>query len=266
MVKYVELYGFSPTGGTRKVGETFAKALAEDVRYVDLLARDVQVLETNSDVDVIVAAVPVFAGRIPSVAREKLKTLKGNGKKAVALAVYGVRAYEDALLELVELLAECGFVVVGAGAFIAQHSMLGAVGEGRPDEKDCAELVAFAAKVEAKLAVEGSKTGVVAVDDGNVQVSVPGNHPYKEAMAVSNTPISSEGCVACGACERICPTEAIGITDGKVETELVKCIDCMACVAVCPLKVRCLKPAHQAGINERLGGLIGAYPTNEVYV
>lgn len=254
MVKNVELYCFSPTGGTRKVGETFAHALAEEVKYMDLLDRTVQQLE--AECETIVAAVPVFAGRIPSVVREKLKTLKGEGRKAVALVVYGVRAYDDALLELVELLEVCGFAVAAAGAFNAQHSMVPAVGAGRPDEKDIAEIKDFASKVAAKL-----ETGV------EVEVlKVPGNHPYKEEMTVANTPVSNEGCVACGACANICPTEAIALMDGKVETQLAKCIDCLACIAVCPVKARTLAPAHQAGINERLGGLVDVYRENEVYL
>lgn len=252
-MKNVELYCFSPTGGTRKVGEAFAKALAEEVKYIDLLDRQVEQLEAETDV--IVVAVPVFAGRIPSVAREKLKTLKGEGKKAVALAVYGVRAYEDALVETADLLTECGFDVIAAGAFNAQHSMVPAVGSGRPDEKDLAELKEFAAKTAEKLA-----SGDCSLPE------IPGNHPYKDEMVVANTPISNEGCVACGACERICPTEAISIEDGGVETELEKCIDCLACIEACPLKVRTLKPAHQAGINERLGGLVDVYRENEIFI
>lgn len=252
-MKNVELYLFSPTGGTRKVAETFAGALAEEVKIIDLLDRNVTVLKAESET--MIAAVPVFAGRIPSVAREKLKTLQGEGKKAVALAVYGIRAYDDALLELADLLKECGFTVVAAGAFNAQHSMVPAVGAGRPDEKDMAEIREFASKTAAKI------------EAGNLtSVEVPGNHPYKEEMAVTNTPVSGEACVFCGACENICPTEAIKVEEGEVKTELAKCIDCLACVAVCPTKARTLAPAHQAVLDEKLGPLVDVYRENEMFV
>ena len=253
MLKKVELYGFSPTGGTKKVGEAFAHALAEEVKYTDLIDRDVEQL--SAEEDTIVVAVPVFGGRIPSVAREKLKTLNGEGKKAIALAVYGVRAYEDALLETVELLTDCGFTVVGAGAFNAQHSMVPAVGAGRPDEQDIAEIQAFAAKVAAKL------------EAGDVEaVTVPGNHPYKDEMTVASAPVCTEDCVVCGACVDRCPTSAMSVVDGKVETQLEKCILCLACMGICPAKARKLAPAHQAGINERLGSLVDVRRENEVFV
>ena len=249
-------YYFSPTGGTEKVGRAFVQAFCGDeseVTEVNLLKRDAVL--GQDDCEVMVVAVPVFAGRVASLAAEKLKQVKAKGKKAVGLAVYGVRAYEDALVELTDILEDAGAQVVAAGAFIAQHSMLAAVGAGRPDEKDLAELKAFAEKVVAKMEA----------GDGT-PVAVPGNRPYKDGMVVANTPISNEGCVACGACEKICPTEAIAIVDGTVETELEKCMDCLACIAACPLKVRTLKPAHQAGINERLGGLADAYPENEMFL
>lgn len=249
-------YYFSPTGGTEKVGRAFVQAFCSgnsQVVDVNLLKRDA-VLDQD-ECEAIVVAVPVFAGRVASLAAEKLKQLDAKEKKAVALVVYGVRAYEDALIELADILEEAGAQVVAAGAFIAQHSMLASVGAGRPDEKDLEEIKGFAEKVAAKI-----ETGV------DTPVAVPGNRPYKDGMVVAHTPISNEGCMACSACEKICPTEAISIVDGMVETELAKCMDCLACIAACPLKVRTLKPAHQAGINERLGGLVDAYPENEMFL
>lgn len=253
MLKQVEFYYFSPTGGTKKVGETFAKAFAEEVKAVDLGTVRDETLAAGADI--IIAAVPVFGGRVPSIATKQLKKLNGAGKKAVTLAVYGVRAYEDALLELNETLTGCGFDVIASGAFIAQHSMVPSVGAGRPDEKDMAELKSFAEKVTAKL------------DAGNCsKPEVPGNHPYKDEMAVALTPICTEDCTLCGACEGICPTEAIRIEDGKVVTELEKCIDCLACVAACPAKARCLAPAHQEKLNKMLGSFAEVYRENEVFI
>ncbi|MBS3950533.1 MAG: 4Fe-4S binding protein [Peptococcaceae bacterium] len=41
-------------------------------------------------------------------------------------------------------------------------------------------------------------------------------------------------CIACGACQPECPTEAI--TEGEIYViEPEKCIDCGACAAVCPV-------------------------------
>ncbi|MCQ2736672.1 MAG: 4Fe-4S binding protein [bacterium] len=40
-------------------------------------------------------------------------------------------------------------------------------------------------------------------------------------------------CVACGACEQVCPVEAIKVSDAASVDESV-CIECGACVNECP--------------------------------
>ena len=91
MLTKIDFYYFSPTGGTKKAGEMFCDGLSQNVKALDLGKKDVEVEEPKSDL--IVAAAPVFGGRIPAIAAEKLRALNGEGKKAVTLAVYGTRAY-----------------------------------------------------------------------------------------------------------------------------------------------------------------------------
>jgi len=43
-----------------------------------------------------------------------------------------------------------------------------------------------------------------------------------------------DSCIACGACEAECPTEAISAGDIYV-IDPDKCIDCGACANVCPV-------------------------------
>lgn len=122
MLNRTELYYFSPTGGTKEVGEIFCGEISENVKLVDLGEPKSMVEEAQSEL--IVAAVPVFGGRIPAVAAKKLSELDGRGKKAVTLAVYGTRAYEDALLELNNVLEERGFQIAASAALIARHSIV----------------------------------------------------------------------------------------------------------------------------------------------
>jgi len=43
-------------------------------------------------------------------------------------------------------------------------------------------------------------------------------------------------CIACGACEADCPTNAISAGDGKYVIDKEKCIDCGACQGTCPVE------------------------------
>ena len=96
--------------------------------------------EENRREEVVVFAAPVFGGRIPKLVTDKIRKLHGNGKRAVTLAVYGTRAYEDALLELNRAVEGQGFQVAASAALIVRHSIVPEVGAGRPDEKDQEEI------------------------------------------------------------------------------------------------------------------------------
>lgn len=49
---------------------------------------------------------PVYAGRVPALAVERLKSIKTSGVKCVIVAVYGNRAYKDALVEMQDVATE----------------------------------------------------------------------------------------------------------------------------------------------------------------
>lgn len=252
MISTMELCYFSPTGGTKRVGELLAGFLAERTQTVDMEKAEAG---KNSGIHTAVIAVPVFGGRIPAFAADWLKDYCGTGKDVVTVAVYGNRAYEDALLELNDLAEKSGARVVASGAFVAQHSMVPEVGAGRPDEQDQAEMRKFAEVVLKKI-------------DQNIktEVQVPGNHPYKEAVSMPASPVSLPDCDLCGICEKVCPVKAIQITDGKVLTEAGKCMLCMACAARCPKKARILPPPLQENLGKRLGEFRNIRNENEWFV
>lgn len=207
---------FSPTGTTAAA----CKAIAEGEAYDFTTPGARATVPTYRPEDVVAVGVPVYSGRIPTVAAEFLKTVKGGGAKAVAIVVYGNRDYDDALLELCDILEEDGFDVVGAGAFVGEHSLNETVAAGRPDEADLAAAKAFGKAVSDKLAQ--GKGG---------RPAVKGNHPYKvNGPGAVYAPQPTEKCVKCGICEAVCP---MGIIHNLI-ADPEKCIHCFACVKRCP--------------------------------
>lgn len=243
MRNHVTLYYFSPTGGTKAVADILCSALAASVTAIDLGARTAAVPAVPADTLTVVAA-PVFVGRIPAFVMDKLHTLQGCGRDAVALAVYGNRDYDDALLELSDCLTECGFHLLAAGACIAQHSQLPELAAGRPDGTDRAGLRAFAASILEKLA-SGSYSNL----------RIPGNRPYRDRLPASTTPRTTDACTQCGLCQRLCPTDAICLAD-TVVTDASKCILCRACTAHCPVGARIVAPEAEAKLREKLSAFL----------
>ena len=227
---------FSPTGGTRRVSELLCKGIAAESNLTELCTKleNLKYPIINAD-DLIVISMPVYAGRVPALAVERLKDIKANGAKCVIVAVYGNRAYEDALVEMQDIASEIGFQVIAAVAAIAEHSICRMYGAGRPDDEDAKVLASFGSYILNKVKTPQSFEPLV----------LPGNRPYKQGCS-GPYPTANDGCAECGACASECPTGAISFNNLKaVNQEL--CIGCMRCVSVCPTQAR--------GIGERLSFL-----------
>ena len=224
---------FSPTGGTMKAADMVAQTLADEVTLVDLCdsKKDFRSLVLNED-DVAVIAVPSYGGRVPTTAVARLSKCRGNGARAVLMAVYGNRAYEDTLLELQDTVKEAGFKVVAAIATVAEHSIAHQFATGRPDAQDQQQLEEFARQIKKKLA------------DGHLAAPhLPGNRPYKTSN-VSMVPKATKACVSCGLCARKCPVQAIDHLHPQ-NVDKKACISCMCCVTICPQHARTIHPIMQ---------------------
>lgn len=245
---------FSPTGGTEKVCQYLCEGLGGETVFTDLCLRAdrLQVPSIEAD-DVAVIAMPVFAGRVPAVTVERLRGIDSCGARCVVVAVYGNRAYDDALLEMCDVAAGMGFRVVAAVGAVAEHSIARVYGTGRPDAADRDELAGFGRCVREKL------EGAVGPDT----LCVPGNRPYRP-LQKGPAPQADGRCTGCGACSALCPVGAIPSDNpGGVSEEL--CISCMRCVSVCPNKARSIGPV-EAMVTERLKPLCTVRKRNELFV
>ena len=104
---------FSPTRTSERIARAIARGTgADEVIDVDLTHDASRVTLPASALAVI--AIPVYGGHLPPLAAERLRGLQGSGTPAVAVVVYGNRAYENALTELAALAGAAGLNVIAA--------------------------------------------------------------------------------------------------------------------------------------------------------
>lgn len=230
-MKKAVVVSFSPTGGTKKAAMYLAGGLGMETEVFDITDYEAgKNARVFSEKEVAVFAVPVFGGRVPSPAAEKIRNMKGNQTPAVLLAVYGNRASEDALVELKDLVEERGFVLAAGVEAVAEHSIMRRFAAGRPDGEDAKELEQFGEVIAKKLADLPDVSGLCAI-------KLPGNVPYREYNGVPFKPQAGKKCTECGVCAALCPVKAIP-AERPSETDMNRCISCMRCIAVCPEQAR----------------------------
>lgn len=242
----VHLTYFSATYTTRKVARAVAGRLPGQPAEHDITASAPTAdVALGPDGDVLVAAVPVYAGRVPVMAADALRRFRGDATPAVALCVYGNRAYDDALLELCDILSGQGFAVIAAGAFVARHSIFTQIAAGRPDEADMAAAAAFGDRCAAMLAATPAPCRLKAP-------AVPGSRPYREPGAIPIYPSGSrKKCDRCNLCVDLCPVHAIQ-PERPTRSDGSLCMSCGRCVEICPQHTRCFSGVTYKAAERRL--------------
>jgi ferredoxin len=224
-MKCTQIY-FSPTGTTRKIVEAVSRELCSGNEVVDLTLPESRKQKISIDPEnILVVGAPVYSGRIPVFIEDYLKALDIEKHRVVLLTVYGNRAYEDALIEMKDLFESKQCTIIGAGAFVGEHSCHPGVAGGRPDDDDIEKAKAFGKNLLGKL-------------DRLDSVEVSGKRPYRERK--SGKPIGAstyETCIQCQACANNCPMGAISFDDCRVVDEEL-CIHCFRCVRVCPVEAK----------------------------
>lgn len=235
---------FSATGTTKRTITAVAGAIAADMDEdlkISVIDFTLPTARKNSisfsKDDLVILGIPVIAGRVPNLLVKYLRSISGNGALAVAVVLYGNRNYDDALIELRDLLVTDGFQVIAAGAFIGEHSFSRILAKDRPDEEDVGLAKELGKLVSKKLC---SCKDTESID-------VKGNRPYGDYYKPRNKagepvdirkviPKTNENCNFCNLCVDLCPLGSIDPTDVTRMTGI--CMKCCACIKACPMEAR----------------------------
>jgi len=240
-VQSLKLVCFSPTGTTKAVVQGISRGINQSsVEIIDITRPDARKkpLQTSEN-EILVIAVPVYMGRVPALLMEWLQAIKAQKTPVVCVVVYGNRVYDDALLELKNIMTKRGCIPIAGAAYIGEHAFSSSetpTAEGRPDASDLIHAELFGRKINEKLL---SVSSVDHISDLNI----PGNYPYggvTELWSVDFIAISND-CTQCGICAEGCPVGAIDSEKSNL-IDKEKCTLCCACIKRCPQKAKTMKP------------------------
>jgi len=249
-MKRLVLAYFSPTHTTQKLIRAIAEGMGiKEIAEMDMTTGTDSQISVEED-DILLVGGPVYQGRIPAVAAERLGRIKGDGQAAVCLAVYGNNRFGDAIIELAGIVEKSGFTPVAGAGFVGEHSYATdkwIIANGRPNSDDIEKAKLFGKRVLDKI-----KSG----DDwklGLEKLSLPGEMPTEPAptMPLMETVITDK-CTACRICIPACP---VGAIDEELICDGDKCIKCCACIKVCPENAREFNTPMIEKISEKLSKL-----------
>ncbi|MDD6708395.1 MAG: 4Fe-4S binding protein [Eubacterium pyruvativorans] len=187
--------------------------------------------------DLVVFGMPVYAGRLPNLIMPYVRDgFRGNAAPAVPVVMYGNRNYDDALIELRNLLTENRFRPFAAAAFPAEHSFSRILGAGRPDGDDFRTAGRFAEQAAEKLAAREDDPSFAPVPVAGCwplrPYFTPRDREGKPIRFLPAKPETKDTCTRCGICVSACP---LGSIDPADPARIVgKCMKCCACVKKCP--------------------------------
>lgn len=245
-MKHIHVITFSPTGTTRTVAEFLADRIGARLNLP--VVRDDLTLPENRSCErlygadeLLVAGVPVYAGRVPNkIAPELERLLRSSGNTpAIAAVTFGNRSAGSALRELRNILQKNDFCVFAAGAFAAPHAFAD-IGKEHPTGEDRrkAEILADAAAGQLLAGTEP----VPVVIDGDRPVEpyyVPKGEDGRAVNFLKAKPKTDlRRCTRCGICAEVCPMGSIPRLQPEV-TEGI-CIKCQACIQRCPQQAKYL--------------------------
>lgn len=226
---------FTGTGNSRHIAERMADAIGEDLLCINdkIKENDHTPIEIGER---LVFVTPTYAWRIPKVVEEWIKSTDFPGANDTWFLMTCGGEIGDAGKYNRALCEEKGLRYMGTAPIVMPENYIAMFSV--PDEKESGRIIE---KGEWRT---DYMTGIIYVDKLLPNVEVNGcdkllsavvNPLFYKLFVKSKAFRTTDNCIGCGKCARLCPLNNIAMTDGKPIWG-DNCTHCMACICHCPTK------------------------------
>lgn len=229
------VFYFTGTGNSRYIARKISASTCGEL--IDLNRK----FKTNNSSPVtvgenLVFVTPTYCWQIPHIVRDWIKRVSFTGARRVWFVMNCGSGIGNAAKYNKDLCEEKGFEYMGTAQIVMPENYIAMF---NTPEKDEAEKIIRAAdpviEAAAETILSGKKLRSPAVLPHHILVSGPVN-PLFYRYGITSKPFrAGKGCIGCGKCASLCPTNSIILKNGKPVWG-DNCTHCMACICHCPTR------------------------------
>lgn len=228
---------FSGTGNSRYVAKRIAEISGDQMISINQRLKAQDFSPVHSD-NALVFVGPVYAGRLPRVMEEYIRTVDFQVTSSSAKRAYFVVTCAQtpwATVEYVEKLCrEASLALIGFNSVVMPQGYI-AGGGTQPKEVNDKILKEAEPKIIQIAETIRDRQMLSPEEPGKAMMSKVLN-PIMYAMMISAKGFTAtDKCTGCGKCEARCPLNNVKLVNGK-PTWGKNCTHCMACIAGCPVE------------------------------
>ena len=226
---------FSGTGNSRYVAEAIQLETGDEIISINELMRssDKDTIHANKS---LVFVTPSYAGRMPEVVREFIENIKFSGNNKAYFALTCGSETGNAVKYVKDICKKKDFEFLGLASIIMpdNHIMIGDI----PNKEQAREIINKSMPHINKVAKHikaGEELPIEKVTSMDKVKSSIVNQIFYKLLVKAKDFNTTNFCVGCGKCAKICPLNNITLVEGKPQWS-TNCTHCTACINGCPFK------------------------------
>ena len=228
---------FSASGNTRYIAELIAEKLGDECIDLGVRIRDGDFTRVTSKKPFVICS-PVYVCEMPVMLRDYLKRLRFRGNRNVYF-VFTSGGYAGMSGSLAKgLFKRKGMRYMGHAELTMPGNHIVSNAYPQPSPKECRRRISAAANETGHIAAvirHGGRLKARHVFLFEKLVILPFNPLWRKFISTDGKFFTTEKCIGCSKCSRICPLHNITMKDGRPVWG-GSCDHCMACILNCPFE------------------------------